>query len=73
MADSMPNPGEAKRGLKGEFVCDNECCVPNKHYRWKVGNAFATALSGFVAGCAAATIILYPWMRLLLDFCPPPR
>lgn len=60
-------------GFKKEFVCDAECCIPSKHYRWKVGKTFATSLTGFVAGVIVATIILYPWLRFLGDYCPTGR
>jgi hypothetical protein len=62
-----------KEFVKKEFVCDAACCVPNKKYRWKLGNAFATSLSGFVAGAIVATIMLYPWLRALEEACPSGR
>lgn len=61
------------KNLQKEFVCDAACCVPNKAYRWKVGKTFATSLTGFVAGVIVATIILYPWLNYLGDYCPTGR
>lgn len=66
----MGGPLPTSDSIKKEFACDENCCVPNKKYRWKVGNTFATALSGFVAGTIAATIMLLPWLKFLGDFCP---
>ncbi len=69
----MNGPLPEPKALKKEFVCDAACCVPNKSYHWKVGKTFATSLTGFVAGVIVATIILYPWLRFLGDFCPTGR
>jgi len=65
----MPEPLPTNDALKKEFVCDSSC-VPIKNYKYKLGNSFATALTGFVGGAIVATIMLYPWIKFLGDYCP---
>lgn len=68
MAEPLPNDSDS---IKKEFIGD----APRTPYKWKLGNSFATALTGFVAGVLAATIMLYPWLKFIGDLCPnvPPQ
>ena len=66
MAEPLPNNDDT---VKKEFVYDGTAGAP-KTYKWKVGKSLATALTGFVAGVLAATIMLYPWLKFLGDLCP---
>ena len=63
-AENRPAPLD----IKGEFVCNAECCAGPRS-RMKIGKKWATALAGFLAGAAVATIILYPWMVFLGEIC----
>lgn len=67
----MSAPLPANDALKKEFVCDTPC-VPASTYKVQLGKKFATALTGFVAGVIVATIMLYPWIKFLGDYCPNP-
>lgn len=48
--------------LKDEFIHDHNS--PH-HYRYKVGKHIATALSGFIAGAAVASIV---WVLGIIIF-----
>ncbi|MFA6604128.1 MAG: hypothetical protein WCT10_04850 [Patescibacteria group bacterium] len=64
--NSLP-PAAVKNSIKKEFFCDLSPCAV---FRFKIGKAIASGLSGFIAGVIVTAIVLLPWMIFLGKLCP---
>lgn len=42
----------------------------HKPPKFVIGNKFASALAGFVAGAIVVLIVLWPWLYILGKLCP---
>ncbi len=73
MENQAPSaPSKPSQEGHGAFVCNPDCCKQmgmGTKPMMKIGNKWATALAGFVAGAAVAAIILVPWMIFQGKLC----
>lgn len=64
-------PAVKSGGMRKEFICDAKGCTDHegKQYLFRIGNKYATALAGFIAGAIVSAIALYPWLAFLGKIC----